>query len=309
MSQFILTLANKLNHKDLYFDIFNTNIAKKWTIEVSKNYSICNNDRFVNWPNSKKDSNYYVTELNKQLKIVDEYAPTVVPFFFNIEQVNQSLLNILHKLFEDLIGTVDNPTEFYKNSPQEVQKAILRFNIMIHEFESYVKNIAMNKIHPDSKLVVVFGERNRYELIDEDYDHFTLKSVFGTVYINYCELGKPILDVLRDQDEHIGDSNIRPLQYYSADLQIQFSPTMGEDEFNRTMQWVKMQYDKRKEFFESLGLFYDKKLSLGLIPVASINRNDSGFLNMTDFEIISSLSEFNIVTKTEIRESITVLYR
>lgn len=301
MSQLILTLTNGLIHKELYFDIFDNDISKKWEVEVGKNYAICENNRFVNWPNNKKDSNYYVDELNKQLTIINDYALDVVPFFFKIDQVTQNLLNIMHKLFEDMIGTVETPTEFFKNAPHIVQQAIFRINILIHEFESYRNTTATNKNHPDAGLVIVFNKRDRYELINEDYDHFTIKWIFGTVYINYCELGKPILDVLRDQDEHVGDSNIRPLRYYSADLQIKFSPTMGEGEFNRTTQWVKMQYDKRKEFFESLGFFYDKKLSLGLIPVASINRNDSGFVDMTDVEILSSLSEFDTVLKTAIK--------
>ena len=137
MSLLVLTLSDGSNFKELYFDIFETNIAKKWSIEVGKNYSIYENDRFINWPNSKKDKNYYVNELNKQMKIVDEYAPNIIPFFLKLDQVNQNSFNILHKFFEDTRGPIENPPEFYKNAPYAVQEAVNRFNIMIHEFESY----------------------------------------------------------------------------------------------------------------------------------------------------------------------------
>lgn len=302
MPQLVLTLSNDSTYKDLYFDIADTNIAKKWAAELNKNYSIYENDRFINWPNSKKDKNYYVNELNKQMQIVDDYAPNIIPFFFNIDQVNQHSFNVLHKFFEDTRGPIEDPPEFYKNAPYLVQEAINRFNIMIHEFESYIFNESKNNIHPESRLIVTFNDRVRHDLVDEDYDHFTMNWVFGKVYINYCEVGKTLINVLHDNDQIIGDDNIRPQRHYSADFQIRFVPTLNDSECLNKLHWVKMMYDNRKDFFENLGLFYDKKLSLGLIPVAELNRNDSDLLNMTDFEIISSLGDFDTVQKAEIKD-------
>jgi hypothetical protein len=63
-----------------------------------------------------------------------------------------------------------------------------------------------------------------------------------------------------------------------------------------------MGYEDKKDFFEGLGLFYDKKLSVGLIPVAELNRINSGFIDMTDFEIISSLGDFDTIFKTKNKE-------
>jgi hypothetical protein len=302
MSQLVLTISNEFKSKELYFDILDNSIAKKWAVEVSKNYSIYENDRFINWTNNKKDKNYYVNELNNQMKIVDDYAPNTIPFFFNIDQVNQNSFNILHKYFEETRGPIEDPPEFYKNAPHDVQEAINRFNIMIHEFESLEFNQSKNNTHPESRVIVTFNNRIRYELEDEDYDHFTFKWTFGDVYINYCEVGKTVIDVIKDNDTIVGASNIRPLRYYSADLQVKFSPTVDDVEYNRRKQIIKNKYIEKKDFFESLGLFYDKKLSLGLIPVAKLNRENSGFMNMTDFEIISSLGEFYTVNKTEIKE-------
>ena len=302
MSQLVLTLTNGSNFKELYFDIFETNIAKKWSIEVGKNYSIYENDRFINWPNNKKDKNYYVNELNKQMQIVDEYAPNIIPFFLTLDQVNQNSFNILHKLFEDTRGPIENPTEFYKNAPYEVQEAVNRFNIMIHEFESYMFSELLNNTHPESRLVVTFNNRVRYELVDEDYIHFTMKWIFGNVYVNYCEVGKTIFEVIHDKDTQIGTSNIRPQRHYSADFQVRFSPTISDKEYDKKIEWFKLEYNNKKDFFESLGFPYDNKLSLGRITVASLNLIDSGFIDMTDLEVISSLSDFDKVKKTEIKE-------
>jgi hypothetical protein len=302
MSQLVLTLTNGLTYKELYFDIFETNIAKKWQVEVRKNYTIYENDRFINWTNNKKNKDYYINELNKQIHIVDNYSPNTIPFFFQADQVNQNTFNILHKFFEDTRGPIEDPPEFYRNAPYEVQEAINRFNIMIHEFESCMFNEQLNNKHPESRLVVTFNDRVRYDLAEEDYKYFTLKWVFGDVYVNYCEVGKTILDIIKDKDTHVGNSNIRPQRHYSADFQVKFAPTISDKEYDRRMQWFNIGYNNKKDFFENLGFPYNDKLSVGFIPVASLNRNDSNFIDITDHEIINSLSDYDKVVKTEIKE-------
>jgi hypothetical protein len=301
MSQLVLTLTNGSAHKDLYFDIVETNIAKKWAIEVKKDYTIYENDRFINWPNSKKDKIYYVNELNKQMQIVDDYVPNIIPFFLEEDRANQNSFNILHKFFEDIRGPIVEATPFFNVAPENVKIAINRFNIMIHEFESYISD--KHNTHPESsRIIVTFNDRDRFKLEDEDYDHFTMYRNFGGVYINYCEVGKTIQDVLEDDDQIIGNSNIRPLSYYSADFQVKFGSTMKDTSYKSLMEKLKTQYESKREFFENLGLFYDKKLALGLISVAKINRVNSGFMDKSEVEIINSLSEFNIVAKTKIKE-------
>jgi len=53
--------------------------------------------------------------------------------------------------------------------------------------------------------------------------HFTFRWTSGTVYINYCQVGKTILDIFKDNDT-IADG-IRPQQFYSADFMVKFGPT------------------------------------------------------------------------------------
>lgn len=302
MQQLILTLSSGSEQKDLYFDIFDYSIAQKWATEVNKNLSIHENDRFINWPNSKKNRQYYVAELNKQMQIVEDYAPNSVPFFLTMETVNQHSFNVLHKFFEEARGPSVEGTVFFNNATRQVQIAIARFNIMIHEFENFIRNESNNSNHPESRLFVTFNNRLRYELVDEDYDYFTTKWSFGQIYINYCEVGKPIIDVLIDNDSIVGNAAIKPLRYYSADFQIKFFRSIDDVEHDRQLQFIKNKFDSKKEFFKNLGFTFNKKLSLGLIPVADLNRNDSGFAGMTDLEIINSLGIFNTVCKTAIKQ-------
>ena len=127
---------------------------------------------------------------------------------------------------------------------------------------------------------------------------FRSKWQFGTVYINYCEVGKPLLDVFKDDDEIVGDENIRPLRYYSADFQIKFGPdTLDEVYTDRETQFWKW-FEQRENYFASIGLFKTNNLSLGLIPVASLNIERSGFNNLTKVEIVNTLSKYTRIKST-----------
>ena len=258
MKKLSLTLANDLENLQVEFDIFDTSIANRWADEVAKNYPLFEVDRFKGWPNSKKTVNYYKTEILRQIKIVNEYVPGSISLENDI--FNQEILNYLHKFFEDLRGELNTGTDFYNSAPAHVKNAVVRFNILIHELEHLMRN-------PEYPTIVcTFNQRPRLDLLDEDYDHFTFKWKFGHVYINYCEVGKPLLDVFKDQDKFVGIDNIRPLRYYSADFMIKFGPDTPDDVYEKRLAMFYEWYKQQPFKFE--------KLSLGLIPVAKISNPD-----------------------------------
>lgn len=254
MSKLIVTLTNGSEDKDLVFNIHNTDIASRWMAEVEKNYPLYETERFQGWPQSNKDLDYYKSEILKQINIVNEYKPNTIHGFEKIS--DQDVLNYLHKFFEDLRGSADQGSEFYKNAPQNVKQAIDMFNVLIHECEHTMRN-------SDSPTVIVtFGGRERFRLNEEDYNEFTFKWKYGEVYINYCEVGKPLLDVFKDEDEHVGDDNVRPQSYYSADFMIKFGVSTPDVLYNARLGMINEWYKKQNYNF--------KHLSLGMIPVASL---------------------------------------
>lgn len=296
--QFALTLTNGTEDRTIYFDLLTTSIANKWSDEVAKSYPFFETDRFSNWPNGKNMADFY-RELKEQIDIVNEYKPNTIVGLSHI--FNQTLLNYLHKFFEDLRGPVDDPAEFYATAPDCVKQAITKFNILIHECEHYMFNLDTMKLtnHPYATIVGTYNGP-RYQLEDGDYEHYTFKWTFGTVYINYREIGKPLLDVFKDQDEVVGDKNIKPLHYYSADFQIKFGPSTLDFIYDQRVEQFNAWYESKKEYFESLGLYKNKKLALGLIPVAQLNIVDSGLDHLTQVEIIDELSKYQQIKKTEL---------
>lgn len=261
MKQFVLTLGDS-ESVNLVFDIENTDIAHRWAEEISKNYPLHEIDRFKGF--GGKDINYYIENIKKQIDTVNNYSPGTIS---NTVVADQDTLNYLHTFFENLRGESSIGTNFYNASPANVKNAIDRFNVLIHELE----HLTRDSLYPE---LVCTYQSPRHLLEDSDYDLFTFKWEFGCVYINYCEVGKPLLDVFKDQDTVVGHDNVRPLKYYKADFAIKFGPSTPDDVYNYRLSQF-------NNWYESYPLKFDK-LSLGMIPVAKINFSDSGFSNSQD---------------------------
>jgi len=295
MSQFKLTITNHTEDYNLYFDIFETRIAKAWQAEIIEDYELFETERFTNWPNSIKTREYYIKELNAQIDIINYYHPNTIDAIFN-EQSTQETMNYLHKIFEILRGPIDEGTKWYKNANPLAQIALMQYNILIHEYEHFCFNerTVVHTNHPYATIVGTFhGKRHRLE--EGDYGHFTFKWQFGTVYINYCEVGKPFLDIFKDNDQIVGANNIKPLQHYSADFQIKYGPDTLDHVYTKRLKKFWEWYDQRDNYFASLGFFRSNKLALGLIPVALINLKNSKLEGLSQVEIVHKLSKYNCI--------------
>jgi hypothetical protein len=275
---FDLTLGNVLNKKTLKFDILSSSIAQRWAAEINKKYPFYENDRFTNWPSNTKSESYYEAMLLLHINVIKDYG-------YNIDITNlnfQNALNALHKHFEDLRGHVDYPSEWYKTAPRKVKNSVDKLNLYIHEYENLLEEKKQNFRNPT--IVCTFEDRPKYKLEESDYQHFTHRWEHGTVYINYCEVGKPLLDVFKDNDHHVGKDAIRPQSTWSADFMIKFGPTVPES--------VAAQKDKDFLKWYNENNFDFKQKSLGYIPVAKINSSVD----------ISKLKKFDKVADVSCRE-------
>ena len=247
---FKLILSNGIEDCEIFFKVRNTDIAKKWYLELCKNYKLHEIDRFSNWGDQK-----LIDQLNEHIKIINRYDK-VIDKELSLSPT-QSELNYLHKFFEDLRGEVLTGTEWFNRAPLYVKNSIEKFNALIHQLEANIRT----KNHPT--IVVTFKDRPIFNLSENDLKHFTYRWVKGTAYINYCQIGKTILDVFKDKDTLA--EGIRPQQYYSADFMVKFGPT--------TLYPV---YLIRKIFIRVWLVFQKfkfKNLNLGMIPVADIVSN------------------------------------
>lgn len=283
-----ITLSNGSSQQDIFFNVFDTNIAHKWETEIKQDYPIDEDDRFTGWPNTTRTKKWYSDELNKSIDIVNSYKPDTITHRASEDMVPEHT-NILHKYFEDLRGGYLSTTDFYTNSPEHVQQAIQHYNVMIHAYEK----VAYSPLKTPTITCTLSGPR--HELSDEDYEHFTYNWQFGVIYINYCEVGKHLLDVFIDNDSVVGDENIRPLKYYKGDFKLKFSPDFPAEKFQEFSNKFESWFSDNEEHFKELNIYRDKYRALGLIPVASLNRELSGFNNYSEQDIINELSVYNRV--------------
>lgn len=245
---FELILTNGKEDLSLFFSIRDTNIARKWFNELQNLYPLYEVDRFSNW-----GSHDFVKQLNECIDIINNYDFIIDRYAS--EKSTQEDLNYLHKFFEDARGEIIEETDWFKNSPIEVKQAIQRFNVLIHQLESELRTKGK---HPT--IVVTFSNRPRLELTEDDCKHFTYKWDSGAVYINYCQVGKTVLDAFKDNDTIA--KAIRPQTHYSADFMIKFGPSTPGWIFYLRSLLIKVWLRSKN--------FKFKHLNIGMIPVADL---------------------------------------
>lgn len=288
---------NDLDDYALNYKVYDTPIAVKWYNAlceqvIKKDKTAKEPDRLYNFPEDIWNEEKIVSELNKCINIINKDEIVIKHEAF--VGMPQEQLNHLHHYFEKLRGASGDPAEYYLKAETNQQLALERYNIIIHRAENFYleNNINRSKISP--RIVVTFNGRKKQLLDDEDYKHFTLHRKFGEVYINYCEVGKPLYDVYKDDDDIVGEDNIRPLKWYSPDFTAYYfnRPIETVNQFSKGMeQW----WDRNNNYLSALGFTKgDPKNAIGNIPVAMIETN------LSQQEIIKNLCQYNKINRVEL---------
>ncbi|MEY4332188.1 MAG: hypothetical protein RLZZ196_926 [Bacteroidota bacterium] len=175
--------------------------------------------------------------------------------------INQDLMNYLHTFFEKLRGKDEDPPKWYLDAPRQVKDAVSEFNVLIHRYEAY------DSMNNHAKITVGYKHRPTREMTLEEKKCFNLDLQPGEVYLKYCHKGKDLLDVFKDQDEHIGDENILPQHKISSDFNINFSWTMQEKRKQEFYRWL----EENKSFLKSINIdINDPSITIGRGAVGKV---------------------------------------
>ena len=170
---------------------------------------------------------------------------------------DQDTLNRLHHVFEIEHGLLD-----VKDTNPERKQNLCNLNLLIHRCESIARGA-----HP-RHVVTYFGLPKTQVLDADDYEYFDHKINFGTVYINYAEIGKTLTDLMFDNDSYIDATAFQPFRHYSADFVVKF----WQDENSNLQNQLHQYYLKNQIFFQQLGYnWQDLNKSIGAIPVADLD--------------------------------------
>lgn len=264
MTTLNIVLTNDTCSYTLYFNIYNTPIARKWLAELDaslKSGSKPDDPTRFYGPASSitredciKQLNKFINTINAHEFVCDRHLHT---------DYTQDDLNYLHSIFENYHGLYgeQHNNEYFRRAPDNVQYALGQLNIWIHRLES---------VDEYSRFVCTFANdgRPRLEFDKEDYLEFTHHEHWGGLYLNYCEIGKTLIDFYRDDDQHIGEEAFKPQRYYKADFNVKFTHYTEQD-YDLQYQKVLAYYDRHRSKFERLGL-QDPDFALGSIKVGTL---------------------------------------
>lgn len=264
---------NILFSNDVHFEfkLRNTSIAERWAGQLVKaqelGYTIDDPNRFYGFNSVKEEQAKALNLINHSIDVINRYRRIIDRTLTDVH--DQDTLNYLHHIFEVYHGLLDTQltTTFFASAPAEVQKSLADLNIHVHRCESVARGALPRCV------VTYYGlpKTEQFDLVD--YLHFTNQYTFGTVYINYVEIGKTIEDLAKDNDLYIADEAFRPYRNFSADFNIKFFNTDANDAIS-TLDLVDAYYTTNQDWFKERGLLRNNHLlSVGQLPIADLTTN------------------------------------
>ena len=283
MQYALLRLSQKKDHTkyfDLKFKLLNHHFVKKWIdciLEAQqKGYQISEPWAIYNI-NNKLNAEFVKNNLNRLIKEVDNIHKL---FGFQLSDItDQNTLNKIHAIFELNHGRLDawktNP--LFKNKPDQFRKNLSEINQFVHACEG---------VNSASKIRIVWFDLPKYKTFtDEDYQLFTNKRTFGSIYTLYCDVGKNIESLAIDNDDH--HHGIAPNIHYSADCHVYFC-TDSNHEISMLENKHRSYIENNKKYIESQGYqINSKKLTTGRIELAKLETD------LTEKELIEKIKIFD----------------
>lgn len=129
---------------------------------------------------------------------------------------------------------------------------------------------------------------------DGEMRHFTVRMEFGAVYLNFCVVGKHLMEHQHqdDDEDECGDENVRPQRTLSADARCYFWPSMSEEEAAQKLSdfhdWLRASPHRRRSWCP----LEQQQLALGRIPVAALDRSHPSIAGLSEEQIVDKIADF-----------------
>lgn len=251
--------VNLSNDITLDFKLRQNSTTYKWVERVltaqSQGYPIDDPRRFYGFGSLEQQTEYALQEINRLIDKLENFWR--IPIGRRLTDINdQDTLNYLHHIFEVEHGLLNA-----KKINSQFQKHIGHLNVLVHRCESVQRGGYPRHV------VTYYGLPKDKVLVEADYESFSSESKFGTVIVNYVEIGKTLQDLMMDNDSYISAEAFRPFKNYSADFAVLFYELDGSKFYTA----VKEYYLKNQIHFENLGYSW-KELgkSIGTLKVADL---------------------------------------
>lgn len=200
----------------LKFQIRDTPVAELWANRMQSrgDYPLDHPKRFYGFDTPEQEQTRAANIIQQCITTINSHSPIITRPF----EYTQDCLNYLHNIFEKYHGLLNQQhTQYWNTAPLPVQQALAELNIAVHRCET-----ALAPGNP--RLVCTWFGMPKTERLNTELQqkYGTSEITFGTVYLNYCEIGKTAEDLAQDNDEYIADEAFKPFDHYSADFNVQF---------------------------------------------------------------------------------------
>ncbi len=265
MSLFIDLVGN--NKLTLEFQLLDSPLANLWAERMNSrgDYPLDHPDRFYGFNSQEEEVNRAEFYIRSCIDTINNYQSIIDRPFTSYQ--DQDCLNYLHNIFERYHSQLDQQsTEFWNQAPYEVRQALANLNLAVHRCESIDRGAQPRFV------CTWYGMPKTLHLPQEHMlKYSTMSTFFGTVYLNYCEIGKTLESLTVDRDNYIGNDMFKPYDFYSADFVVKFWNDTSE-EIHIRLERMQEYYDIHQDFFKSCGYtkFNDPRLLPLRFPVAQL---------------------------------------
>ena len=223
-------------------------------------------DRFYGFDDTETERRRAEIAVMNCIQVINSYRPIIERPFLGID--DQDGLNYLHSIFEHYHGLLDQQDHaWWYQAPPTVRQALAQLNIAVHRCET------VSRDEPPRLVCTWFGlPKDRTMSRDFMAQWGTTWVPWGTLCLNYAEIGKTLEHLAQDQDTYITAEAFQPFRHYSADFVVYFNDTTPAEARDH-VQSLHLYYQQHREFFQSRGYHQwdDVELMPLRYPVAYID--------------------------------------
>ena len=216
MPQHLLIELGHNSPLTLRFRLLSSPITELWLERMSQRdaWPLDHPDRFYGFGTPAEETARAIAMIEQCVDTINSYEYIIRRKF----TFDQNCLNYMHNIFEQYHGLLDQQnTRFWHSAPVPVREALANLNLAVHRCEGILG------ANPHRFVCTWYGMPKTHQLSTTlQRQHGTMRIKFGTVYLNYAEIGKTVEDLAHDNDQYIGDDAFKPFDHYSADFNVAF---------------------------------------------------------------------------------------
>ena len=252
----------------LKFRVLSTPVADLWLerMALRETWPLDDPERFYGFNLPEQDQSIALEKIQELIAEINAWQPLIDRTLTTVH--DQDTLNYLHNIFEQWHGLLDQQPRHpqYGLIPNTIRQHLANLNVAVHRCESSARG------NRPRFVCTWFGMPKTKTLpVDIMQEYGTLNPPFGSVCLNYAEIGKTLEDLTQDRDNYISDDAFKPFSHYSADFSVRMHAETADYVSEKIMR-MQEYYNQHREFFFDCGFttFHDPRLLPLRFPVAEL---------------------------------------